>query len=100
MVTNQYRKIINGKVCIKTLAFGLLEVKKQYDLKNGLQNVSAYRKDLTKKNISQRFVCYVLYDFNPMDGTVGFHEVYRGKNCIRDSIRCLDRYHKILANYK
>jgi len=27
MVTNQYRKIINGKVCIKTLAFGLLEVK-------------------------------------------------------------------------
>ena len=49
MVTNQYRKIINGKVCIKTLAFGLLEVKKQYDLKNGLQNVSAYRKDLTKK---------------------------------------------------
>lgn len=99
MTTTKYRKIKNGKVFIHSLAFGLLEVKKQYDLPTGLQNVAAYRRDSTKKNLLQRYICYVIYDFNPNDGTYGYHETFRGKNATRDAIRCLERYNKIINKF-
>lgn len=93
----KYRRIKYGRIIIKTHALGTLFVKKEFEF-NGKCHLVACKHEPGKKSIGN-ILHYVIYAFNPLDGTVDFYEEFKhSTNSYRDAQRCFQRYIKTINN--
>ena len=97
MMITKNRKIKNGRIIIKSYTLGTLFVKKEFESHGKYYLVACKHEPNSKVNGSTSH--YVLYAFNPIDGTSEYIEEFKHKtNSYRDACRSYQRYIKTINN--